>query len=221
MSIKKSIIIDFEALGSRETSIVLDLAAVVFSEDTLDDFNTLRNDSERLFHGKFSTIKQTGRTVDKDTLEWWNKQSDEVRVALSPASHDESISALLNRFNEFCERNEVDPKNSLIYSRGTSYDMPLMASISLEVDNFGRGRGMFPCAFWSQRDVRTAIAYAMLQPHLRVLPVEATRFDGFVKHNSIHDVCKDAILLQLALAYGRGTIEMPDIDAKDGSVIFL
>lgn len=221
MKTPNSLLIDFEAMGSRESSIVLDLAAVVFNENAVDDFHSLLKDDKRLFHVKFKVSTQAHRTVDKDTYDWWSKQSEVVREVLKPSIVDKTVVDALNKFDAFCKMNDVHPKDSLIYSRGTSYDMPLLSSIALEVDNFGLGGGMFPCAFWMQRDVRTAIAYAMLQPHLRVLPVYADRFEGFIKHNSMHDVCKDAILLQLALAYGRGDIELPDIDDKSGAVIFL
>lgn len=217
MNIPNSIIIDFECMGTRSSSIVLDLSAVVFREDQVDSFDKLIKDTKRLFHVKFDVKSQVKtRTVDSVTLDWWNKQNDDVRSVLNPSIEDKTIEEGIELFSQFCELNDIDPKNSLAYSRGTSYDFPILADIVSSVKKEVEP-GMWPCAFWNQRDVRSAIAYAMLQPHLRKLPVVKDTFLGFVKHNSIHDVCKDAILLQTALAYGRGDLEMPDI-VFDGSV---
>lgn len=207
-----SVLIDFEAMGSRDTSIVLDLAAVVFKDSEVDSFSDLVNDKSRVFYAKFDISSQEGRTIDRDTYNWWTKQNETVRSILKPSAIDVRLREGIEQFEDFLHECKVDPKESLIYSRGTSYDYPIMENIVRSLGGLGRGSGMFPGAFWNQRDVRTAIAYAMLQPSLKKLPVAKGTFPGFIKHNSIHDVCKDAILLQTALAYGRGTLEMPNLD---------
>lgn len=212
MSNPDSVLLDFEAMGSRDTSIVLDLAAVVFNEDEIDSFEDLVADKNRVFYVKFDISSQEGRTIDRDTYNWWAKQSETVRSILKPSAIDVRLREGIEQFEEYLYDNKIDPKESLIYSRGTSYDYPIIENIVRSLGGMGRGSGMFPGAFWNQRDVRTAIAYAMLQPTLKKLPVAKGKFPGFIKHNSIHDVCKDAILLQTALAYGRGTLELPNLD---------
>lgn len=203
-----SILFDFETVDVRPTAIVLDLAAVVFHESEVDSFKDLINSPERMFRVKFDVRTQKGRTVDQSTLEWWAKQSDDAREVFNPSSIDVSIQEGIIAFRDFCKRSGVDPKNSLAYVRGASFDFSILANIMRTV--FNATEDDFPVKFWLQRDVRTAISFAMLDPHLRKLPVPKGLFEGFVMHNSVHDCCKDVILLQHALGYGLGNIEVPD-----------
>lgn len=208
MSKPPSILFDFETVDVRPTAIVLDLAAVVFHEADVDTFTDLINSPKRMFRVKFDVRTQKGRTVDQSTLEWWAKQSDDAREVFNPSKIDVSIHDGITAFKEFCVNSGVNPKDSLAYVRGASFDFSILANIMRTV--FGATEDIFPVAFWQQRDVRTAIAFAMLDPHLRKMPVPKGLFEGFVRHNSVHDCCKDVILLQHALAYGLGTIELPD-----------
>lgn len=203
-----SILFDFETVDVRPTAIVLDLAAVVFHEKNIDTFTDLINSPKRMFRVKFDVRTQKGRTVDQSTLVWWSGQSDSAREVFEPSSADVSLHDGIVAFKEFCVSSGIDPKNSLAYVRGASFDFSILANIMRTV--FGATQDDFPVAFWQQRDVRTAIAFAMLDPNLRKLPVPKGLFEGFVKHNSVHDCCKDVILLQHALGYGLGTIEVPD-----------
>lgn len=207
----KSILLDFETVDVKPTALVLDLAAVVFYEHELDNFSDLINDPTRTFRVKFDVRTQVGRTVGASTLEWWAKQTGDARAVFDPSAQDVSLHDGLLAFEAFCKSAGVDPKHSLGYVRGASFDFPLLADIVEKLfKSFGGDYSSFPVPFWMQRDVRTAISYAMLDPHLRQLPVPKGLFEGFIKHNSIHDCCKDVILLQHALGYGLGTIEVPD-----------
>lgn len=206
-----SILLDFETVDVKPSAIVLDLAAVVFYEKQVDTFTQLVNDSSRVFSVKFNVKTQTGRTVGKSTLEWWAKQSGNARKVFDPSPDDVELRDGILEFKEFCTRAGVDPKHSLGYVRGASFDFPLMADIVDKLfDTFGLDYSSFPVPFWMQRDVRTAISFAMLDPHLRQLPVPKGLFEGFIKHNSVHDCCKDVILLQHAIGYGTGDVEIPD-----------
>ena len=208
MSKAPSILFDFETVDVRPTAIVLDLAAVVFDESVVDNFQDLINSPKRMFRVKFDVRTQKGRTADQSTLEWWAKQSDDAREVFTPSPIDVSLVEGIEAFKKFCKDSGIDPKNSLAYVRGQSFDFPILANILRTL--FGATEDNFPSSFWLQRDVRTAISFAMLDPHLRKLPVPKGLFEGFVMHNSVHDCCKDVILLQHALAYGLGNVEVPD-----------
>lgn len=208
-----SIIIDFETVDNKPTSTVLDLAAIVFDETANDSFLDIVNDKSRWFHVKFDVKKQPGRTVGKDTLKWWSEQGEEAQKILRPSPLDCTLAEGMFSFRQFCMEKGVDIKKSLAYSRGQGFDFPILAGIiQSEFNNngFGGEYSMFPVAFWQLRDTRTAIAYAMLDPHLRKLPVPAGTFDGFIPHNSVHDCAKDIIALQTAIRYGKGEQDIPE-----------
>jgi hypothetical protein len=208
-----SVLFDFETLCNRPSSKVVSFSAVVFNENELDVFKDLVNDEKRTFNCKISVkgTKQSHRTISQEVLDWWAKQPPEVQSILRSSDEDVELDDMILNFKEFLDVNGVCEKNSLGYVRGPSFDFAIMSDI---VHQFGlfkdRGYSMFPVAFWNQRDIRSAIAYALLDPQLRKVPVQKGTFDGFVKHNSLHDCCKDVILLQTVLGYGNGTISPPD-----------
>lgn len=205
-----SILLDFETVDVKPSALVLDLAAVVFNEFEVDTFQDLVNNPKRVFRVKFDVRTQKGRTVGQSTLDWWSKQTGDARSVFDPSDEDVSLHDGILEFEKFCKDAGIT-KDSLGYVRGASFDFPLLADIVETLfKSFGGDYSSFPIPFWMQRDVRTAISYAMLEPHLRQLPMPKGLFEGFIKHNSVHDCCKDAILLQHALGYGLGTIEVPD-----------
>lgn len=207
----KSILLDFETVDVKPTALVLDLAAVVFDEFSVDTFPELIKDTSRVFSVKFDVRTQPGRTVGQDTLDWWDRQTGDARKIFDPSNDDVDLREGIIAFKDFCLEAGVDPKNSLGYVRGASFDFTIMADITDKLFNsFGGNYSSFPIEFWNQRDVRTAISYAMLEPALRKLPMRKGLFEGFIKHNSVHDCCKDVILLQHAIGYGLGTIAVPD-----------
>lgn len=204
-----SILFDFETVDVKPTALVLDLAAVVFNEFAVDNFQDLVKDTKRVFRVKFD-VRTQNRSVGKSTLEWWAKQTGDARAVFDPSADDVSLHDGILAFEQFCKDAGIT-KDSLGYVRGASFDFPLLADIVETLfKSFGGDYSSFPVPFWMQRDIRTAISYAMLDPHLRQLPVPKGLFEGFIKHNSVHDCCKDVILLQHALGYGLGTVEVPD-----------
>lgn len=209
----KAILLDFETLGDRPGSVVLDLAAVVFDLEGNDNFNDLVNDEERTFRVKFEVthqVRKWGRTIDKSTVEWWKGQGEKAKRVIQPDTKlDVSLEAGMGLFKEFVERTEVYNKKTLGYVRGQSFDFPILVdivhSIWPEVDYT-----MFPVAFWNQRDVRTALAHDLCTPINTKCPLPEGMFEDFVAHNSIHDCVRDVISLQRAIGYKNGTIEVPE-----------
>jgi hypothetical protein len=190
---------------------VLDIAAIIVDFDSNFTFSSLLKDGA-LFYRKLDVKDgQEKRTVDLSTLDWWKGQSSEAKAVLKKSPHDVHISKAMLDFKDFLEQNNFSLKYDLAYCRGQSYDFPIIADIVHGLfDTWGLGYSMFPCAFWNQRDIRTAIAHTMLSLDLRKLPVAKGTFEGFVKHNSIHDCCKDAVLLKTAVNYAKGVLEIPE-----------
>lgn len=205
--------IDFETLGTSHDAAVLSFACVLFDPRATDSFPDLVNDPERTFYCKFDVTNQKGRRIDRDTLEWWSQQGEEAQAVLKPSEEDISVPEFLQSFKDFLE-DKIDPKNTIFMCRGQSFDFPLMDSL---VAQYGDGiipnhtrNGFFPCPFWNQQDVRTAFKWVLGSPEQKKAPVEKGLFEGFVKHNCLHDVCKDVIVLQECLKYALGKKDIPD-----------
>lgn len=210
-----AILFDFETLDNTATSRVLDLAAVVFNEEDCDDFGALVSNNDRTFYAKFDVADQPGRTFGKSTLEWWQRQSDEVQAVVKPSVADVKLVDGIKAFKAFCDRHGIN-KDSRAYVRGASFDFAIMADIVKTVtgyEGFGDDHSMFPVAFWNQYDVRTAVSWAMLSPgKVRRVPISRDKLKGFVLHNSVHDCCKDVVLLQTVLRYAKDEEVIPDSD---------
>jgi hypothetical protein len=210
-----AILFDFETLDNKPTAIVLDLAVVHFDENKIDNFQQLVNDSNRIFYRKFDT-DQKGRTAGHSTLDWWKQQEAEVRKILKPTPNDVSLEQGMLEFKSWLEMKRHSLKWDNAYVRGQSFDFPLMADITDRLfDTWGLGYSLFPCSFWNQFDVRTALKFALHDIKLKKVPVAKGTFNGFIKHNAIHDCAKDAILIQTVLGYAKGTVPIPDLNDCD------
>jgi hypothetical protein len=210
----ENIVIDFETLGETPSSKVIDLAACVFNFDVLDDFNQLVESDCRTFYVKFDLSKQTARIATKSTLQWWSTQPKEVQAALHPTEEDMSIKEGLLAFSEFCKEHGIGPKSHM-FTRGTSFDASLLSDlVAKECPELSDGYGNFPVKFWNVDDIRTALRFMLLMPNLMKCPVKKGLLEGFIKHNSIHDVCKDVILLQHSYKVAKGNIELDNNDIE-------
>jgi hypothetical protein len=213
----KSLIIDIETLDNKPTAVILDIAAALFDIDERNTFDELVTNESNLFYRKIDAMNQPGRTVGLSTLDWWEKQDPVVKKILKRSQDDVSLHAALADLKRFLDANNFDYKNGLAYVRGASFDFPILASaLDTNHDSFGFGYSSFPVNFWNQRDVRTALAFAMVKPDLRKMPMVKGQFANFNKHNAIHDICKDIILLQAAVRYaktGESELDGQDLEA--------
>jgi hypothetical protein len=70
---------DLESLGVESNSVMLSLACIHFNPD---DKPTYKELVDSAFFVKFSVrdqVENYGRKVDKNTLQWWEKQCEIVR----------------------------------------------------------------------------------------------------------------------------------------------
>lgn len=211
-----AILFDLETLDNKPTALILDIAVVKFEEKDNDVFSDLVADTSRHFYRKLDVKSQEQRTVSESTIDWWSKQEPEAKKILKKSNEDVSLQDALMDLKNWLEMKRFSLKYDIAYCRGQSFDFPILADAAHRLfDTWSLGYSMFPCAFYNQRDVRTALTYSMLDPKLRKVPVAKGTFDGFVKHNAIHDCCKDIILLQTVLRYANGTQDLPNLEDCD------
>ena len=210
-------IIDFETLGNKPDTIVVDMSVIVFNPDPniVQSFDELVASGKRY---KFDVKSQRGkRSYNPSTLKWWKEKSEEARKNLVPSEIDMTTDDAIKDVIKFLKDGGVDYKKSYGWCRGQGFDFPIFNDLIRRTFNTVETDKYEPVAFWNQRDIRTAIeAYSMTRG-MCVSPLRKGVLDGFVKHDSIHDCAKDIIMLKAAQRYSMGLEDIPnkeDIDPE-------
>jgi hypothetical protein len=182
-------IFDVETLGKRSNSVILSMAAIYFDPDTKPSPQQLREDA---FFAKFNVVEQMKeyrREANQSTMEWWNKQCRNVRVAsFLPNFLDCSF---VDGYESM--RNWVDSKNDTkcwVWARG-NLDQLVMDDIEEQLGL----EPIWPYARW--RDVRTAIDF-LYNTTSGYTDVDYPGFNSkndITKHNPIDDCVLDAMQL--------------------------
>lgn len=166
---------DLETLGVRPGSIIRSLGAVVFNPKTGDlggEFyaNITRDSCER-----------AGLTFDQSTVDWWEKQSDAAKAALTI-----SPQPLIEVLHDFFTWWNVNG-GEFIWSHGASFDNVLLASAY-------RAVGVEPpWKFWNERCCRTVLALGNRR-------IDTTRQGDH--HNALDDAKSQAKAVAAALRTG-------------------
>jgi hypothetical protein len=131
------VMIDIETLGTERNSIILTIGAIKFDRVN-DSFN-----EEFYKRVSIDSCKQYGMTFDKSTMDWWNKQSKEVRDEAFYATPREDILTVLKALSVFIgEGNKV-------WSHGSCFDIVMLEDI------YKKCKLPVPWKFWNIRDTRT------------------------------------------------------------------
>lgn len=184
----KHIVLDIETLGIFDNSVVLSIGGVVFDPETEFEFLDLTEDNSFFVKLKAKDQKERlNRTVTPSTIEWWKSQNDEAKKVLLPSDKDVDAETAIDQLNEFVkEECEYDPKNSVIWVRG-SLDFPVLHSLALSC-------GKELCFGYNRiRDVRTAID--ILYNSNNGYTDMSKPCVGFIAHDPVHDCARDAMLL--------------------------
>lgn len=133
--------IDIETVGSDAASGILAIACVIFDIDDpernfIDEFKVYLNIRDQL--------SNYGRTFDKDTMKWWQKQSKEVRDVqfAGTVSLEDGIKQFLAFINSYdCKYH---------WAKGTHFDFPILKSsakyFQLEEDKFFKDFWLYMCS---------------------------------------------------------------------------
>lgn len=187
------LIYDFETLGQdQRKSVVLSMAALPFTEARFVSDNPYTYE-ELLYSAKYikfdaqEQVTKYGRTIDKDTLEWWSKQPPEARKSLTPSKDDVSVVELYPFIMDLLD----DPKNAKkVYTRGNTFD-PMFLQYLLE--DIGQ-KDPFP--WWCVRDTRSMIEGMSYGSDIKNSFMPDELKEVFVHHNPIHDISMDVMRLQ-------------------------
>jgi len=136
---KKHIMIDLETLDRVSTSVILSIGAVVFDDkgNILDKLYSVVN---------IDSCVKAGMTTNKETIEWWQKQSKEAQVVLKDARHsDVTIQEALQELTHFIIKNDV----IYVWGNGADFDN---AMLQCAYDKVGM---LPPWKFYNNRCYRT------------------------------------------------------------------
>tara|TARA_B110000211_G_C13925465_1_gene484722 strand:+ start:12 stop:563 length:552 start_codon:yes stop_codon:yes gene_type:complete len=177
--------IDLETLGTSQDTVVLSLGAVKFSP-----FNS--EDPTDALYIKPDVDEQTSvlnRTVDDDTLRWWNEQPSEISD--EALSEDDRVSCVefLAQLNRWCVGVDI------LWCQGPLFDYAIL-------EDFYRNMQQ-PCAwnFWQIRDSRTLFA---------LMPKDPRKAIQQQLHNALADAYFQAQCVQST--YKHLNIERPEYD---------
>lgn len=133
--------IDIETLGTRPGSIVLSVGLVPF---TLNE----PVNPENAEYWRISLVDSliVGLQADRDTLDWWAKQTTEARAALEQGEV-RTLASTGYRLEHVLATHCTE--KCLVWMKGPSFDGVLLTA-ALEV----AGRKV-PWKYWQERDVRT------------------------------------------------------------------
>ncbi len=189
-------IFDYETMSQDPTRCALvNCAYFVFDTDrfTSSDPYTFKELISEVKLDKFSVPdqKRAGYLIDKDSVDFWMKQTPEVRNQCVPSDDDITRQAHVQNLKSYISGKKV----SRWWSRGNTFDPVILKTLDDET-----GIGIFDILrFWNVRDVRTFVdAKFNFSTRSDFPPFEDTKKwnEVFKKHISIHDVSADIMRMQ-------------------------
>jgi hypothetical protein len=181
-------------MGVESTTVILSAAIVYIDATKANTWESLYSDALFVKFSVKDQIENYGRTVDKDTIAWWNKQCDLVKQqSFFPKKDDlpaeQGIEILRNYINQHC-----NPENTLIFTRGSLDQM--------SIDSLCKAVGVDLLVRYSNyRDMRTYVDLVATNPKRGYCDIDASKYPGIwdrnvvIKHNPVDDIVLDALQL--------------------------
>lgn len=142
----KNLIIDCETLGVRDNAVVPMFAALV-TDDQLSMKDNLKN--MVILHPSIDEQDVKGSTRDDATIEFWDKQPEDVQQIVLSQAHSIGINECYMKFMTFLENKDYFKESSaFVWQRG-SKDLDWLI-------NLFSGKNL-KLPWWQVRDIRTAI----------------------------------------------------------------
>lgn len=185
-----TVVLDVETLSLDANAVVLTLSGVRFNQTdhelglVIEDGQLDIASHENLLHLRLDVTEQllAGRSVDPDTVAWWNRQSPPAQQAVLSGPVNRCFSAM-QALSQFIEGAQV-------FARGTDFDPLILLSL------FKQYQLPAPWKHNQVRDVRTYID-ALRGTRLGYLK-EWEAPIWFIPHHSLHDCIRDAQQMQMA-----------------------
>jgi hypothetical protein len=189
-----AVIYDFETLSQNPIDgVVLCMALVTFDSTRFFKAGDLYTYDELLHKTKYikfnveDQVKNWGRKIQKDTLQWWSERSKEAQELLKPEPDDKSISELYSFFIKHVKIEDL----KVVYTRNNTFDPIFLNSIVTQTGH------ELPYKWWLIRDTKSTInGMTWGQNDIRDNFIPPGLEDHFVAHDPRHDVVMDVMRLQ-------------------------
>lgn len=182
----KCSIYDYETLGQNPNSApILSIAIYTFNTNTIHSL-TIENIVKDCVFASFDVseqVKNYGKIIEKDTLEWWSKQSKEAQKQIAPSDSDVSIRDLPTLFKAA----KVD-ESDRVFTRGNTFD-PIFTSQIFKDINVEE-----PYKWWTIRDMRSLIEGMTYGSSVKnnFIPPSVNESD-LVLHDPRYDIALDVL----------------------------
>jgi hypothetical protein len=181
-----NVMLDLETLSTRSNATILVIAAIKFKNNVnipeeMSEENLSKMDT---FYKRITfdiNNKKTKYHIDKNTLEWWNKQSDEVCYEALKHPDRISLKDALQQFADWIQNEGTDVK---IYGNGSSFDVTIIT------EAFAIEEIPIPWKFWMVRDLRTVMDLGNVR--MSSLPIEK-------QHHALYDCYRQIIGYQRSM----------------------
>jgi hypothetical protein len=162
--------IDIETLGSYPDTVVLTIGGIKFDPMADDGLH-----SEFYYRLDADEQIETGRTITETTLDWWEKQPEEIKAeAMNPEGRvpvDETLKAL-NKWLVGVDK---------LWCQGPVFDIGIL-------ENLYRQRKLhYNWSFWNIRDSRTLFSLMDGDPRKEI---------DFAAHNALADAIVQSLCIQ-------------------------
>jgi hypothetical protein len=164
------VMIDIETLSTKNNALILTIGAIKFSREK--DIESLKDTDNFYKRIDIKSCKKLNMDIDNDTVQWWNKQSKDVRYEAIENKDRQDIKDVLLELTNFIK----DCK--YVWANSPNFDCVILENAyrycNLEI----------PWKYWNLRDCRTI--YDLGNTSLKSITAET-------KHNSLDD-CYNQIL---------------------------
>lgn len=178
---------DVETLSTESTAVVLSAALIHFDETQPQVYQDLLDKALFVKFDAAEQIRQYKRAVDKDTMNWWQGQSDKVKnKSLKPSDSDVSMSEGLDLLDAYYKKYAGD-KLEIVWQRG-SLDQVTVESMYRMLDRKPFVR------YNKWRDVRTyidVVAPKSSDGYTKVYQRGFVESRDVIKHDPVHDCALD------------------------------
>ena len=162
--------IDIETLGATPDTVVLTIGGIKFdpmADDGLHSQFYYRLDADEQL--------EMGRTITQTTLEWWDKQPEEIKAEAMNPEDRISVNETLKALNKWLVG--VDK----IWCQGPVFDIGILENLYKQMDSHHNW------SFWNIRDSRTLFSLMDGDPRKEI---------DFAAHNALADAIVQSLCIQ-------------------------
>lgn len=189
----KCAIYDYETLGRDVRDLPIISFAVLLYDDEMfinEEPYTYDELLEMCDYYKFDVadqVKNYGRVINQDTLNWWKDQNEEARKLIAPKPDDLPLTKLYVIIKRIV--NDYDPKR--IFARSNTFD-PMITKFAINALGYED-----PTKHWTVRDTRSYIDALLYGVDLsnKFFP-PTVKEEQFVHHDPRHDIALDVMRMQ-------------------------